>query len=98
MRSTVCFSAPQVGALLSNLTMAPKAPYMCPHPIHTQREVQGPRSPSSCLRLNQAGDWGLASSPQPCLEQSPDPLHSCAGPWPLPGNKAGINKRPGSLP
>lgn len=63
-RPTVRLLPSQVGALLSNLTMPPMGPYICPHPasphtahthVHHASEVQGPRSPSSCLRLNQAG-------------------------------------------
>ena len=104
-RTPGCLPPPQVGALLSNLTMAPKGPPLSAH-THPHRHMdtsQGrSKCPSSCLRLNWSRGLrpgaGLGPPPTPSCSRASYPSTRVRGPWPLPGNKAGINKRPSSLP
>ena len=107
--TTVCLPPPQVGALLWNLTASPTHPPHRPltcahtHPStlaspHTCAPCKPGTGPQiSKLLMESQPSRGLRAGGR-LLQQSPVPLHSCAGPWPLPGNKAGINKRRGSLP
>lgn len=106
-RTPGCLPPPQVGALLSNLTMAASGPPLSAHTPSTQahgrlaREVWGSKSPSSCLRLNWSRGLRTKGWPRPTPPSCSRALYPSTrvrGPWPLPGNKAGINKRPSSLP
>ena len=65
-RTPGCLPLPQVGALLSNLTMAPKGPPLSAHTPsththgHLAREVQISKLLSETQLEQGAEDWGLA--------------------------------------
>ena len=83
---------------LSSQSPPPISSCFCILCTSQMREKRG----HSCLRLNwsrglRTGGWPRPTPPTSCSRASYSSTR-VRGPWPLPGNKAGINKRPSSLP